>query len=267
MPVPIRIPLIFLLLLTVTGLVSGQESGPARIQVSGEIRDSRLIPVSYAHIVIKNRPEGVVGDYYGNFRIGALPGDTLVISAVSYHNAYVPVPQGFNRTGYNVSITLQSDTINLAEVVVHPWPATLERLRREVLNHEPEDPLANLDLHLPSPAELKMLAAAAASRTPGMVTITAPGPISLFYDRFSKEARQKKAYAEVMKKEQAGKRYNAEVIARVTGFKDPEEIKKFTDFCKLELSFILEASDYDLYAAITNCYKAYRETPADTLSD
>lgn len=259
MPVPIRILLIFFLLLTVTGLVSGQESGPARIQVSGEIRDSRLIPVSYAHIVIKNRPEGVVGDYYGNFRIGALPGDTLVISAVSYHNAYVPVPQGFNRTGYNVSITLQSDTINLAEVVVHPWPATLERLRREVLNYEPEDPLASLDLRLPSPEEMKMLA------SPGGLTM--PGPVSILYDQFSREARQKKAYAEVMKKEQAGKRYNAEVIARVTGFKDPEEIKKFIDFCKLELSFILQASDYDLYAAITNCYKAYRETPADTLSD
>jgi hypothetical protein len=235
--------------------------------VSGEIRDVRSIPVSYAHIVIKDRPEGVVGDYNGKFTIGALPGDTLVISAVSFHKAYVPVPQGFNRTGFSVSITLVSDTVNLAEIVVHPWPATIGQLRREVLAHEPEDPLANLDLHLPSPKELKMLATSP-NYEPGQIRLySGSGPVSLIYNQFGKEARQKKAYGEVMRKEQAAQRYNHEVVARVTGLKDSGEIKKFIDFCKLELSFILQASDYELFAAITGCYREFRNIPADTDSD
>ncbi len=49
-------------------------------------------PVSFAHIVNKARQLGVVGGYDGYFSIGAYPGDTLIISAVSYHNKNLIVP-------------------------------------------------------------------------------------------------------------------------------------------------------------------------------
>ena len=60
-----------------------------------------------------------------------------------------------------------------------------------------------------------------------------------------------------MLKETAGKRYNKEVVSHITGLKDEDQIRKFMEFCALQIKFILESTDYELYAAILGCYKEY----------
>ena len=46
---------------------------------------------------------------------------------------------------------------------------------------------------------------------------------------------------------------------KITGLKDDQEIREFMKFCTLEVKFILEASDYELYLAIRNCYVEYAQ--------
>lgn len=240
------------LLIIFTLVLNAQEQSQARINVTGDIKDREGAPVSYAHILIKARNEGTVGNYYGSFAIPAFPGDTLTISAISYHDAHIIVPSGFLLTEYPVAIFMSRDTVRLKEVVIHPWPATLEKLKESLLNIEIRDPVGeNITPYLPTPQELKALA-----HPPGAI-IALPGPFSLMYERFSKEARQKKAYADVTRKESAAKKYNPAVIARVTGLKNTGEIIKFIEFCALETDFILEATEYELYAAIIECYQDY----------
>lgn len=249
--VMIRRLLSFFLFMIACGTVAQEESA-GRITVSGEIKDREGAPVSYAHILIKARNEGTVGDYYGRFAIPAFPGDTLTISAISYHDINIIIPSGFLLRRYPVAVFMSKDTVNLKEVLIHPWPATLEKLKEEVLNIEIRDPVSeNITPYLPTPQELKALA-----HPPGAI-VAMPGPFSLLYDRFSKEAKQKKAYAGVMKQEMASKKYNMTLVSLLTGLKSEPEILKFIDFCALEIDFILRATEYELYAAIIECYHDY----------
>jgi hypothetical protein len=148
---------------------------------------------------------------------------------------------------------LQQDSIDLTKLGIHPWPATWEQFKKEFMEVKVEDPMANLDLHLPSPEELRNYAYPCGG-------IRMQGPISYLYDQFSREARSKKTYADLMIKEKVSKRYNKEVVAKVTGMTNEDEIKKFMEFCALQIQFILESTDYELYAAIMNCYSEFCKT-------
>jgi len=244
---------LLLVLFTLYVIPSVAQTGlTERITVRGVIKDSELNPVSYAHILSKSRNEGWVCDYDGKFRISVLPGDTLRISAVSFHHSILIIPETFEYRELSVVISMQKDTVNLKELIVHPWPSTLNQMKREFMEIEIEDPVANLNLHLflPSPQEMRNLA-----NPDGGITM--PGPISILYNKFSKEARSKRTYAELMKKEKAGMRFNKTIVSRITGLKNDDEIKKFMEFCSLQIRFILESTDYELYAAIINCYDEY----------
>jgi hypothetical protein len=247
-------------ILCLSALCSFAQTGVSeRILVEGEIKDTNQQAVSYAHILVKSRNEGVVGDFYGKFRISVLPGDTLIISAISFETAFIPIPEGIAMTGFHLNICLLNKIVNLKELVVHPWPETYKQFKKEFLALEVEDPLANLDLHLPSPAEMRNLAYSQGG-------IVMQGPISLLYDKFSKEARSKRIYADLMKKERADVRYNNVLITKITGIKDEGEIKKFKDFCSLQVQFILDSSDYELYAAILDCYEIFCENIIDAVA-
>lgn len=234
----------------------GQIELSERIAVSGVILDEKLKPVSYAHIIERSRNEGWVSDYYGKFRADVFPGDTLVISAVSYYNSIIIIPGRTDTDELFIRITLKTDTIQLKELVVHPWPSTLSQLKRELMEVVIDDPVADLDLNMPSMKDLAALA-----RTPGVPgqigLYSGPGPLSLLYGQFSKEARSRKLYAEVMKKDKAERRYNKAVVSRITGLKSEENLQKFMEFCALQVKFILESTDYELYAAILNCYDEF----------
>ncbi len=230
--------------------VFSQNTDEKRVYIRGVIKDSLQNPVSYAHILSKTRNEGWVTDYYGTFRAYVMPGDTLITSAISYQRAMIIIPEEITGSEYLAEIILRKDIVNLSEIVVRPWPATFEQLKKEFMEVEIEDPIANLDLHLPTPEELRNLAYPSGG-------IVVEGPISALYNRYSKEAKSKRIYAELMLKETAGKRYNKEVVSHITGLKDEDQIRKFMEFCALQIKFILESTDYELYAAILGCYKEY----------
>jgi hypothetical protein len=235
--------------------IRAQVAEPERIRVEGEIKDAKQNPVSYAHILSKSTHTGWVGDFYGKFRIEVSPGDTLIISAISFHHAIILIPGEVKENPHSLIITLLNDTVNLKELVVRPWPGTYEQLRQEFMKVEVVDPLANLDLHLPSPEELKM----STYSLEGGFGLRLP-LISMIYNQFSKEAKFKNNYVEAVNREKAYSRYNKALITKITGIKNEEDIRKFMEFCALQVKFILECSDYELYAAILNCYDDFCNT-------
>lgn len=233
-----------------------------RVSVKGVIRDTDGNPVSYSHILVKSRNEGWVGDYYGQFRIEVFPGDTVLVSAISFHQnkILIPDPPLLIKDDF-ITVVMQKDTVNLKELIVHPWPATLPQLKREFMEVEVVDPIADLDLHLPSPEEMRMLSYS----LEGGFGLKLP-IISMIYNKYSKEALLKKNYADAMKSEKAYSRYNKNVVSRITGLRNEDEIAKFMEFCSLQINFIHESTDYELYAAILDCYGDYcLAYPADTI--
>jgi hypothetical protein len=221
-----------------------------KLVVSGIVKDSLNNPVPYARIQVKNGSDSIISDYYGTFHIPVIAGDTISVSAPSFNHYYIVIPKEVKGQEYITEVIMKQELAGWRDLVKSPWPATYEEFKAEFMKIEIVDPLANLDLHLPSPEELRNYA-----YPQGGIVIQ--GPISFLYDQFSKEARSKKLYAELVVKEKAGKRYNKELVAKITGLKNDDQIKKFMEFCSLQIRFILESTDYELYAAILDCYKDY----------
>jgi hypothetical protein len=254
---------IFFLLILSDGI--GQQND--RIRVSGRITDISGEPIPFAHILVKQRADGTIAGINGSFEMHALPGDTLTFSAIAFHPAVYAVPAGFIRSVINLDVVMLRDTVALKEVVIRPWPATFGQLRNAVLDYQPVDPIANLDLRLPSKEEMKMLFLATGYVHGQVRLYSGPGPVSILYNRLSRESKQKQAFTAAMDREKAVRKYNRELITRLTGMNNEEDIGKFIEFCALEIPFILNSTDYELYSAILTCYRDFRGPATDTVTD
>jgi hypothetical protein len=238
--------------------VYGQVDHVRRVHLTGNIKDEKEKPVSYAHIMEVSRYEGWISDYYGEFSADPFPGDTLIISAVSYHHAKIYIPRELTENEFHVEVILHAETVELKELVVYPWPGTYDKLRREFLKIEIDDPADDVALYLPPMKDI--INKLKTPGVPGQIGLySGPGPFSILYDQFSREAKSKRLYAEIMKKEKAEKRFNSALVTRITGLKKEDDIKKFMEFCALQVKFILESTDYELYAAVLNCYHEFCE--------
>jgi len=249
------------------GLISfGQAGNHSPVLIEGRVLDDRNLPVSYVNILIKSRLAGTIGDYHGEYKIVALPGDTLTFSAVAHQKTSFIVPIFSESKAYKLDVILKPDTVGLKEVVVYPWPSTYKQFRKDFLELEVKDPLADLKSDLLDNKEIEALDQTPG--VPGQISLySGPGPVSLLYDQFSKEARSRRLYAEVLKKEKAENRYNKVIITRITGLKDEETINAFMKFCPLDVNFVLQSTDYDLYLTIWNCYIEFAHLAEPEISD
>ena len=261
------------IILTLASLISamtffGQSGNRSLVLIKGQVVDEKYAPVPYVNIFIKSRLTGTIADYQGEYQVNAFPGDTLTFSAVAYRKLSFIIPGDIKASAYNLDVVMETDTVGLKEVVIYPWPSTYKQFKEDFMDLVVEDPLATLDLNLPSLKDIKAMI-----KTPGVSgqigLYSGQGPFSLFYDKYSKEAKSKRLYSDLLKKEKAEIRYNRAVVSRVTGLKTEEEITEFMKFCPLDVSFILDASDYDLYLAILDCYIEFAElaAPEDSITD
>lgn len=97
------------------------------IELSGVVvtKDQFKHFVPYAHVVIKNRKQGVVTNEEGFFSFAAVEGDTIVISALGFTREILWVPDTLTSRSYLALVPLEPDTTLLEEVYVYPWPREL----------------------------------------------------------------------------------------------------------------------------------------------
>lgn len=223
--------------------------------IDGEVTDLRSLPIPYVHVLILSRNEGAVGDYEGKFQIAAYPGDTLRLSSVSFKQAYIKIPDTLHESRFRLHVIMVTDTTVLSEFTVYPWPSTYQEFEKEFVDLE-MDVQSNPALVFPelAPKELKNIAYPEGG-------IRFSGPVSLLYEQFGKRPRSLRMrnalQAEDRRRQQVLLRYNPVVISMVTDMKDMEEIRRFQAFCSLLDSFILRATDYELYKAIWECYEKW----------
>jgi TonB-linked SusC/RagA family outer membrane protein len=80
--------------------------------VTGQVRDDKGNPISYATITIKGTSNGVAADVNGNFKIDVAQGQTLVISSSSFNDKEIKI-----GTSSAINVVLESSG-ELQEVVV-----------------------------------------------------------------------------------------------------------------------------------------------------
>jgi hypothetical protein len=103
------------------------------IQFSGVVvTGDSLLPVPFAYVLVKGTHRGTVADGYGFFSFAALEKDTVVFSALGYHNSRFIIPDSLIQNKYNIIHVLSQDTILLKEAIIYPFP-TREQFKQAFL--------------------------------------------------------------------------------------------------------------------------------------
>jgi len=119
------------------------------VQFSGVIvSGDSLHPVPFASIIIKGTYRGTVSDYYGFFSFVARMKDTIEFSAIGLKKANFIIPDTLTENRYSLIQILKSDTIQLPEARIFPWP-TKEQFKEAFVNLRiPDDDLAHAKKNL-----------------------------------------------------------------------------------------------------------------------
>lgn len=137
------------------------------IQFSGVvITGDSLNPVPFTNVIVEQSGRGTMTDYYGYFSFVAQKGDSILFSAVGFKRNRFIIPDTLTQNKYSLIQIMNSDTIQLQETVVYPWP-TREQFKEAFLamklpetdyeraqkNLYQADMIARMDAAMPSGGE------------------------------------------------------------------------------------------------------------------
>lgn len=155
-------------------LFSSPLAAQQRIQIEGSIGSAPFTrPIQGASVVESSSQTRVLTDGDGRFILAARPGDTLQIKALGYEQlAYPLTPANLRKLQHK--IVLQADTILLGEVSVKPGVLKPDKI-------------------VPKPE---------AGLPPGLTKASLIGsPLTYFYNKYSKDAKQRKKLQSLRRKE------------------------------------------------------------------
>jgi len=169
------------------GTAHGQ--APATVRVSGSVAaaDTRQ-PLPGATVQVRRTRRGTLTDAAGDFAVDALPTDTVLFRALGYK----PQRLALGGTGLSqlvVRIQLVRDSVRLGEVQVtsdRPDRALVNRALRNI--KRPVPPPTSGVRRPPKPKPLF----AVDSTAPRKPVPTIASPVSLLYDQFSREGKQRR---------------------------------------------------------------------------
>lgn len=105
------------------------------VQFSGMIltdQAGQLLPVPFATIAISGEGRGTYANYKGFFSLVARKGDKVTFSAIGFRQQSFTIPDTINSSRFSLVQLLTTDTINLPETVIFPWP-NRENFKQEFL--------------------------------------------------------------------------------------------------------------------------------------
>ena len=116
-----------LLLLTALGLATESAQAQGRssresLVFSGFIVDGDSAVIPGVHIYIPVAGRGTISDPVGFFAMSALPGDTVVISAIGFSKRKLVIPTEVEGT-YNILVDMKVDDRLLEEIDIYPFPS------------------------------------------------------------------------------------------------------------------------------------------------
>lgn len=115
------------------------------VQVKGIVVNLKLEPISFAHILVRNKKIGTISDPNGKFDFFTNKGDTLEISCVGYKKTKYLIPENTDFKIYHVLIVLHNDTLKLPEVVIFPWRNYNEFVQCFIKTKVPDDDIVRAE--------------------------------------------------------------------------------------------------------------------------
>jgi hypothetical protein len=209
------------------------------------------LPMSRVNVYNVNQKVGAISSEKGRFFLNYAPGDSLQVSSVGYKTLFIKDID----SSYQVTFYMRIATFILDEVTIQNRNKYQDFQFKK--NEKDFSDWAKR-LNLPNSGYK-----APPEKTFDRVLEGMSSPLSALYSAFSKVEKEKRAYHALLQDDYfaafVSTIYNKEAVKNATPLIDDEEIERFMDFCKLSDGFVLNASQYDLLSAISNCYKAYKK--------
>ena len=250
-----KVAVIFILLL-LPSLLAAEEEPQKYVHFEGRVVDIYHNMLEYAHIINLTRRFGVVSNRSGRFIMPVKAGDSLMITHVSHLVRFVMIEQEHLDADEPYELIMLPKVFELREVVIRPFPQTWQEFRHEFVN---------IDLpSLPDSVRVRMphINTMVYSGPQHGFGVVMKGPFQTFYDLFSKEAKQlrklEKELTALQIQEEIEKRYNHDLVFRLTGIEEDSLREELMEFCNIPVGFILNSTDYDLCIAILRCYESFR---------
>jgi hypothetical protein len=205
------------------------------------------------HVINISRQRGSASDSDGSFAIDVCTGDSILFQAIGFTKGTLFISDTIFYSDEPLIIPLESQTYELSGVSVSPLPPYAE-FRRSIINFKDTMPDFRSNL-----SGINLIPASGHPPLPNLFS-----PVSYFYARFSKRGKEIIKYREVIDQEKAvirsGWVFDHDLVRRLTGLEDEEEILSFLSYCKITGDFIQNTPETEVYEALLACFRSYIET-------
>ena len=243
-----------ILVLISSGVLANAQKSDSTMHFFGNLYHAESYkPIEYAHIINLNNNEATISDTLGNFHIRMQMGDTLMITSIGYKHNYYQYSGPRDPVVFQ-NIPMQEKVYKIAEVQVTPF-GTYNEFKRRFLD---------LDLETDKEKVHPLLWEGLPER-PESLEPQEPGimsPISMIYNIFSEEAREKQKYKELLKKKSKEERikakFNREKVSELTGL-EGSKLERFMDFCNFTDPYLLTTREYFILERVKKKYRQFQK--------
>ncbi|MAZ36832.1 MAG: hypothetical protein CL842_05210 [Crocinitomicaceae bacterium] len=204
------------------------------------------------HVVNINSNKATNSTADGSFTIPYQNGDTLILTSIGYKDHILYTSMFWLPSGKAITIYMSERVYNLPGYDVNQY-STKEEFKEDFINQTPIEPINSELFEYKKPSKLEDV------ETDLNAHIPITSPISLFYNKWGREARQARKLAKAKEKSEEekiiGEKYNPQVVQKALELDSKEEAQRFMEECPLEDEFVLKAKEYDIIKAILDCQK------------
>jgi len=239
-----------LLFLTLLVYPATKLTAQAYVMISGQVWNLKGEELVGAHALNATKKYGTFTDAKGKFFLVLAEKDSLKVSMIGYKPYYMRIPTGLTAQSYSLNVTLVSDTLMLNEATIRPYPATYREFKQEFLTLNLAEEAAIKRLKLPTdPFRRKF-----ESPDGGLLL---PGPISLLYNAFSKEAKELRKMQAINEKIELRKKLLSIIAKEVLLYRylceTDDDIDELIYFCGLTEEYLAATPHYLIARRVNAC--------------
>jgi hypothetical protein len=236
-------------------LISGVNKAQTYVMVQGAVFNLKGESLIGAHARNLSRGYGTFTDYSGKFTLVLAQNDSLKVSMIGYKPFYLKIPNKLNSLNYSLKVTLLADTIIISGPEIRPYPATYPEFRKAFVALRTPQEILHKKLGLPlAPFRKKY------ENPDGGLLL--PGPVSLLYDIFSKEAKQRKKMEAIYKKNALRASFltiiTEEMLYKRYGCRDAEDIDELLVYCGIDADYLQSVPPYFIAEYLDKCGQEWK---------
>jgi len=250
----------FILILIIIVTFSGTVKSQNYLMVKGSVFNLRGESLVGAHAINLTRKYGTFTDFSGHFSLILAKNDSLKVSMIGYKPFILKIPENLNALNYSLNITLLTDTLIISGPDIRPYPATYAEFRQEFITMQtPEEKIIKA-MNLPTEPFRRRY-----ENPEGGLLL--PGPFSLIYDNFSKEAKQKKKMAAIYSKNNLRSEFLKIILLETLIIRyqceTDDDVDDLLQFCGIDLEMLKSTPHYIIAKRIDECGMEWKRNKKD----